>query len=160
MGWFAAPLFVVAVLAALCDRHTRADRSYYPMQRVMWRTVAAVYMGSAVEALFDAPPAPAVRAAFAAAMIAATAYSLWFIRRRNRLPRFLALSVGGEVIVRPVAELEAKADEVESWAAHGAMPPERAARLAAALDRWRAHEAWRATLADQTARRRRERGAR
>jgi hypothetical protein len=45
MGWFAAPLFVVAVLAALCDRHTRADRSYWPMLRIIWSLLVLAHGG-------------------------------------------------------------------------------------------------------------------
>ena len=152
----AAFFFAIAAGATYCARLTRADRSYWPMLRIIWSLLVLAYGGSGLALVLGRGRiAPATRLIAAGAVLAAVAYSAAFMRRRNRLPRFQALSVGGEVIVRPIVELEAKADEVESWAAHGAMPPERAARLAAALDRWRAHEAWRRGLAAETQRRRR-----
>jgi hypothetical protein len=137
---------------------TRRDRNYWPMLRVMWAAIAFVYGGSAFNLLTvraaGTPPSPVVRLAFSGVALAAIGYSVWFMRRRNRLARFVGLTVGGDIVVRSVAELEAAATLVESWAAHGAMPEARAARLEAALAEWRAKKAWaRATATEARARR-------
>lgn len=155
MTLFAIPLFAIALGAVLCSRHTRPDRNYYPMQRVMWFVLAAIYGGSGTAALFGTTTRPTVRVVFTLLMLGAVLYSLGFIHKRNRTPRFLALTLGGDIIVTPVAELERAALLVESWAHHGAMTEERALALEAALAEWRAKRAWAQGLA-RSARARRE----
>lgn len=145
----AASFFAVAGGAVHCASLTRRDRNYWPMLRVLWACIAFVYGGSAFGTLVGAQRNPTTRAFFAAAALFAVGYSVWFMHKRNRTPRFVRLTVGGEFHLIPLDELSRAAELVESWARHGAMPAERAASVAAALAEWRAYDAWRKGMARQ-----------
>lgn len=135
--WFAVPLYAVAIGAALCARSTRHTRNYYPMQRVMWFALAMVYGGSATAATFGAPTNPLVRAVFTGLMLAAVLYSLWFIRRRNRTPRYLPLALGGQVEMVAQPELWAAYERAISLTYHGDAPAAWVAQMEAAITHWR-----------------------
>lgn len=86
-------IFAVAVSSSICARMTRPDRNYYPMQRVLWTVLGFVYGGSALARLFQPAPVPngrlALSIAFSLAVLTATTYSIFFMRRRNKVPRFV-----------------------------------------------------------------------
>ena len=153
-----ATTLAITVVAYLCARATRPDRNYWPMIRVMWSVLMAVYFGAFVNNVLGGRGGPVVRLAFSAAMLGALLYALWFMRKRNRVARFVGLTLGGELLMRSVEELEAAAALTESYARHGAMPPELAARMEAALAEWRAKEAWKADIVRDVAERKRKRG--
>ena len=157
---FAVILTLVAGGATHCAALTRRDRNYWPMLRVLWAVFAFIYGGSGLAVLMNRRDPNLRDLIFAAAALGAVGYSVWFMRRRNRLPRFLRLTVGGDILLRSVEELDAAANLTESWAAHGAMTPARAASLRAALAEWERRRAWSAGLARQARARRaaKERG--
>lgn len=133
---FAIPLFAIAIGAVFCARLSRPDRNYYPMQRVMWFVLAAIYGGSATAGLFDAPTRPSVRVVFTAMMLGAVYYSLWFIVRRNRIPRYLPLTMDGQTAPVTTTELWHDYERAISLTAHGDTPPQWVAQMEAALARW------------------------
>jgi hypothetical protein len=139
---------VVAGTLALA-RMTRPDRNYHPLLVVIWTATAAIYGGSFVANLTGegGRPSTVTRVVFSAVMLAAVLFALWFVRKRNTTPRFLGLSINGDIIVTPVEDLRQMATMVESWAAHGAMPAEVVERQRAALAEWEAKRAWARGLA-------------
>lgn len=147
----------IALLAIACGRQTTATRNYHPMLRVLWTAIAFVFGGSAVNTALGGTPHQTTRWVFAVAMFLAVGYSLWFIRKRNHTPRFVGITLAGELHLVPVADLERAATLTDSWAHHGAMPPETVARLEESLREWHRMEEWRAGLTAQVARRRAER---
>lgn len=159
---FAIALTMVAGGATHCAALTRRDRNYWPMLRVLWAVFAFIYGGSGLAVLLNQRPPGLRDAIFAGAALGAVGYSVWFMRRRNRTPRFLRLDAAGDVVLRSVEELDAAANLTESWAAHGAMTEARAASLRDALDEWERRRAWARDMAAQARARRaaRERGER
>jgi hypothetical protein len=157
---FAIILTLVAGGATHCATLTRRDRNYWPMLRVLWAVLAFIYGGSGIAVAMNQRDPNLRDLIFASAALGAVGYSVWFMHRRNRLARFLGLTVGGDIVVRSVHELEAAATLTESWAQHGAMPAARAERLRAALAEWEAKRAWAAALAAEAKERRaaKERG--
>lgn len=147
----AALLLVTGAAALAAAKLTRHDRNYWPMLRIIWAMLAFAYTGGGVARLLaarrGAAPAeaspPLLSLVFTGAILFALLYAIRFMARRNRTPRFLALSVGGEVVVLPVEELRQRAETTISWARHGAMDAATAAELRAALDRWAEFEDWR-----------------
>ena len=133
---FAVPLFAIAIGAALCSRQTRNDRNYYPMQRVMWFVLAAVYGGSGMAALFDSPTRPIVRAVFTVLMFGAVLYSFWFIRRRNMTKRYEPLTLDGQTEMVSIPELWRDYERAISLTYHGDAPPQWVAQMEAALVSW------------------------
>lgn len=106
-------IFAVAVSSSVCARLTRRDRNYYPMQRVLWTVLGFVYGGTALARVFQPAPVPsgrlALSLAFTVAVLGATTYSIVFMRRRNRTPRFIPVSVleqERDALLARVAELE------------------------------------------------------
>lgn len=157
---FAVALTGVAGGAVHCAALTRRDRNYWPMLRVLWSVFAFIYGGSGIAVALNRRDPGLRDLIFAGAALAAVGYSVWFMRKRNRLARFLGLTVAGDVVLRSVEELQAATTLAESWAAHGAMPPERVEALRAALAEWERKRAWSAGLAAAARARRaaRERG--
>ena len=139
---------LIAIASTVAARLTRPDRNYWPMLRVIWAALGFVYSASAV-AMLIAPdrPAPAVRLGSSIAMLAAVGYAIWFMRRRNRTARYIHLTIEGHEVFRPIEELEAMASTMASWAAHGDMPAEIAARLVRALAERDRQARWREELA-------------
>lgn len=134
---FTLPLLAVAIVAALAARSTREDRNYYPMQKVIWFVIAFVYGGSATAAAFGAPTHPLVRLVFTAAMLGAVSYSLWFIRRRNRTPRYLPLAIDGHIETVTQPELWHDYERAISLTYHGDALPDWVAQMEAAIAHWR-----------------------
>lgn len=152
-------LFAVAISSSLCARMTRPDRNYYPMQRVIWTVLGFIYGGSAISSLFVAAghQSPVgVRLAFSGAVLLATTYSLAFMRRRNRTPRFIPIDARGEMAQVNVEDLRSAHTQALSYLQHGAMPAGWVAELDAARAKWQEYEDWRKDLgAFARARRRR-----
>jgi hypothetical protein len=156
---WAVILTLVAGGATHCAALTRRDRNYWPMLRVLWAAIAFIYGGSGLSVLVSRRLPTTANLVFVAVALAAVAYSVWFMRKRNRTPRFIRLDTAGDVILRSVEELDTAANLAESWAAHGAMPEARVASLRAALAEWDAKRAWAREMASQARARRRARDA-
>lgn len=151
-----ALLFAVAISSSACARMTRPTRNYYPMQRVLWSVLGFVYGGGALSSLFRAEGgSPVSRAVFTAAVLAATTYSVFFMRRRNRTPRFLPVGPTGAVEMVPVEDLRFEFDRMVSYLGHGAMPEAWVPELDRARARWQELEDGRDRLARQIIERKR-----
>lgn len=154
MAYVLAGILLVSGAAALvCSRIARPDRNYWPLVRVIFAALAFVYCGSGVARLLQAwqgltltAPATTTGLVFAATILGVLLYGVWFMRKRNRLARFLGLTIGGDIVLRSVEELDAAAVLTESWAFHGSLPPARAAGLRLALDEWERKRRWEAGL--------------
>lgn len=157
---FAALQLIITLVALACVKSTRADRTYHPMVLIVWIGFAFVYGGSFVGSLTNhtGAPNPVTRLVFNIVTLLVVCYALWFMRRRNRTARFLGLTLGGDLVVRSVEELEAAALLTESWVHHGAMPEERVAKLREALAGWDEKQAWKVGLQEQVRERRQRRG--
>lgn len=137
VGWLA-----VAATAALCARLTRADRNYYPMQRVIWAALGFLGMGAGGTFLLGTSAAPTVRLLFVGVLLAATLYSIWFMRRRNRTPRYIILNLGGHDVPLDAEHLRRQSEDVTSLVHHGAAPEAWVAGLEAACAEWRRKDRW------------------
>lgn len=130
---YAALQLGIVGLTLLCARASQPDRNYWPMVRVMFAAIAFIYGGSLTGNLTGGQPHPATRVVFNVAMLLAVGYALWFIRKRNRTPRFIGLDLGGHLTMMTTEEIDHAAMVAESAAHHGVLPPARSATLGAAL---------------------------
>jgi hypothetical protein len=137
---FAIALTMVAGGATHCAALTRRDRNYWPMLRVLWAVFAFIYGGSGLAVLMNRRDPGLRDLIFAAAALGAVGYSVWFMKKRNRLPRFFQLDVAGTPTVVGLDEIERAANLVESAAHHGVLPESNVARLERALAAWHAHQ--------------------
>lgn len=154
---------VIALTSTVCARQTRPDRSYHPMLKVIWAVFGFIYFGSFLNGVLgnatgDGTPF-VTRLAFNLVALTAVLYSAWFMRKRNKTPRFLGLNLNGDIVMTPIDDLEGATRLAESWARHGAMPAETVARLEASLREWHRMEEWRkGVLAEAKANRFKRRG--
>lgn len=158
-GLFAALFLAIAVVATDCARLTRANRSYWPMLRVMWSLLILAYGGSGIGlVMFHGRIAPLVRVTATLAVLVAVCYSDGFMRRRNRVARYLPLTVGGQVEMVGVGELWQHYERAISLTQHGTAPAAWVAQLEAATAEWHRQEAGRVRLRQRRDAMRRERG--
>jgi hypothetical protein len=138
----------IALASTACARLTRENRNYWPMLRVIWMALGFVYFGSFANAVFGGGerPAPATRVVFGLVMLGAVAYSAWFMARRNKTPRFVALSVNGQPEVIGMDELMRATDMAVSMLQHGAMPAHRIPEIEAALAKWHTLDQWKRAM--------------
>lgn len=154
--------FVVAASSTVCARLTRPDRNYYPMQRVIWAVLGFVYGGSALARVFQSPSLPpgrvALSGAFSLAVLAATTYSIVFMRRRNTTARFVPLDVAGNPVMVQVEDLRVAHTKTTSYLRHGAMPAAWVGEIDDARAKWQEIEDWRGGVTGDVARRRAQKG--
>ncbi len=143
-------LFAVAASSSVCAHLTRPDRNYYPMQRVLWTVLGFVYGGAGLAALVNGATPPLVRVAFSAAVLAGTTYSIVFMRRRNKIPRFVPIDALGQPQIVEQDALRDKHLQTVSYMRHGAMPAEWVAELDEARLRWQELEDWRGRVRGET----------
>jgi hypothetical protein len=156
----------IVINACVCLRNARNDRSYWPMIRIIFVVLVAVYggsfagnIGNMVTGSAESAPPFLVRVIFNAAICAATGYAHWFIRKRNRTPRFVRLDLGGNLTMISVPEVDRGIAVAESTFNHGVARPEQAGRMRAALDEYDRKRRWaEEDLPRQIAERRARRG--
>lgn len=155
MGYLLATLLLATgVLALVASATSRPDRNYWPMLRTIFAALAFVYIGSGVARLLStwrgAPtttPATGLALIFSAAILAALAYGVWFMRRRNRTARFVRMDLGGGLTFMPVEDLERAASLTASWVHHGTAPRAVVVELQKASAEWHRKERWHESIA-------------
>lgn len=160
----------VTLGASICARLTRADRNYYPMQRVIWTAFSAfgalAAAGIVVEIVAGQRASTIVtRLAFAGILLGAILYSARFMVQRNRVARYVPLRLDGQPGFVDQEELRACSERVTSVIAHGAAPESWVAGMEAACAEWRRLDRWKrealpAQVAGRRERRAREAGER
>lgn len=157
MGYLLATLLLATgVLALVASATSRPDRNYWPMLRTIFAALAFVYIGSGVSRLLatwhgvrPANPATPLALVFSAAILAALAYGVWFMRRRNHTARFIRMDLDGSLTFLPVEDLERAASLTASWVHHGTAPRAVVVELQQASAEWHRKERWHRSIAGQ-----------
>lgn len=150
-----ALVLAIAISSSVCARLTRPDRNYYPMQRVLWTILGGVYGGAFVARLISGGVTPPpIGIAFSLLILCGTTYSIAFMKRRNRTPRFIPIDMGGHPDMVPLDKLRAAHEQTASYLRHGAMPADWVAEIDDGRARWQEMEDWRVELARESAARR------
>lgn len=149
----------VAFGAYACARLTKPDRNYWPMIRVIWTALAVFAQLAAVGAIMGRVNTIGGRLVFAGILLAAILYSIYFMRRRNHIARYLPLDLGGQVIFVDEEHLRHQSENITSFVQHGTAPEEWVKGLEEACAEWRRMDRWKHDTAAQMRDRRAKRGA-
>ena len=137
MSWTA-----LAVCGTVGSALISPRRTYYPVLRVLLAFIAflGAYYG-ALRALEDTyhlmAHHPWTRVLGLLGMAAACAWALWFIHRRNSVPRYLPVNESGQAEMVPLERLRASVETTVSLLDHGDMPREWVPEVERGLARWR-----------------------
>ena len=154
-------ILTAALNLTICGLCIRAEqrishlKTYYPMLRVGFAVLAAVYgIGGIAVASGQIDRGPVVRLLAAVVTFVAMVWANRFVDRRNANPQYVVLDMRGHVETRREDELRVMALNVGSWARHGAMPAEVLIQLEHDIAGWHRMRAWREGLAAEAQERR------
>lgn len=156
---FVAVATAITLGTMLCAALTRADRNYWPMLRVIWIALGFAFAGSGASAVVEGGQSWGTRLLFSGAILGAVIYAAAFMRRRNRVARYLPLTLAGQVEFVAEEDLRQCSEQVTSVVWHGAAPESWVLGLEEACAEWRRKRRWRdEELPRQVAARRATRG--